>query len=77
MSDRPTPETDAVIKKWMQAPTPTPPEFIALARRLERQRNAAVETLKAMIECDEREGFITDAYTSTARAVLREIEEGK
>lgn len=36
-----TPRTDAAIETWLRVPTPTPPEFIALARHLERELTAA------------------------------------
>lgn len=45
-----TPRTDALIEQWMQSPTPVPPEFIALCRKLEREGYSKQETNAMLAE---------------------------
>lgn len=46
MSDRPTPETDKLITDWIQGVTNELPNFVETARKLERERDEALDLLK-------------------------------
>lgn len=48
MSD--TPETDKLLTDWMQGVTKDLPNFVEIARRLERERDEAREALRAALE---------------------------
>lgn len=47
MSDRPTPETDKIIPDWIQGVTKELPNFVEIARKLERERDVARELAQA------------------------------
>ena len=79
LSDRPTPETDkesgyedgSGCWKYAENGSCVPSDF---ARRMQRQRDAAVEALKRIGDLDWPGQFSVEEY---ANRVLREIEEGK
>lgn len=48
MSDRPTPETDKLITDWIQGVTNELPNFVETARKLERERDEAMEEIKRL-----------------------------
>ena len=81
MSERPTPESDeSGFDSWDGAGTVV---HIHVARRLERERDAAVEELRNIANAvlstwdkDMRDQFQAWAQ-NRARATLRAIEEGK
>ena len=45
-----TPKTDALIEQWMRSPTPVPPEFIDLCKKLERESYSKQETNAMLAE---------------------------
>lgn len=58
MTDRPTPETDKIIPDWMQGVTKELPNFVEIARKLERER-------------DELLAYLDAAHYATCNAELR------
>ena len=86
LADRKTPETDALIASIpstldTSGDAARMQEMVDLARRLERERDAALEALELICKtygqwAGEPGPSLTDTVES-ARATLRAIEEGK
>jgi len=62
-----TPKTDALIEQWMRSPTPVPPEFISLCRKLERESYSKQET----------NAMLAENWTRTERLLAIALKENK
>ena len=78
MSERPTPESDYILGEKAD---PQDKGLPVVIRRLERQRDAAVEALTSLVSYTEAcEGMLNASPAGqviAARAVLREIGDAK
>lgn len=62
-----TPKTDALIEQWMRSPTPVPPEFISLCRKLEMESYSKQET----------NAMLAENWTRTERLLAIALKENK
>lgn len=62
-----TPRTDALIEQWMRSPTPVPPEFIDLCKKLERESYSKQET----------NAMLAENWTRTERLLAIALKENK
>jgi len=62
-----TPRTDVLIEQWMKSPTPVPPEFIALCKKLERESYSKQETM----------AMLSENWTRTERLLAIALKENK
>ena len=62
-----TPKTDALIEQWMRTPTPVPPEFIDLCKKLERESYSKQET----------NAMLAENWTRTERLLATALKENK
>ena len=62
-----TPKTDALIEQWMRSPTPVPPEFIDLCKKLERESYSKQET----------NAMLAENWTRTERLLAIALKENK
>ena len=62
-----TPKTDALIEQWARSPTPVPPEFISLCKKLERESYSKQET----------NAMLAENWTRTERLLAIALKENK
>ena len=73
MSD--TPETDKLITDWIQGASRKIPDYVELARRLERERDEAQESLKHITEYGTEEiNAAVDLRQKLAQALVERDE---
>lgn len=62
-----TPKTDALIEQWLRSPTPVPPEFIDLCKKLERESYSKQET----------NAMLAENWTRTERLLAIALKQNK
>jgi hypothetical protein len=78
MSD--TPETDKLLTDWMQGVTKDLPNFVEIARRLERERDEwrkCAEKLAAIIGVPDKPTWATDDEINEAWSVFEKLKEAR
>jgi hypothetical protein len=76
-----TPETDKLMTDWVQGATKELPNFVEVARKLERERDALYSAAKMVLERWDQPSWKDNEPTSLVlqnlRAVMSAIKEGE